>query len=235
MLRSMRKKAGYFQSSRTLAFGLIAMLPLLLGYEYLTLAASRDHMAQVRNGGDVILRTLLSLVGIHSPFYLGIGLVVVIGAAIFLRRKGTRLLPQYFFYGVIESACYALLMTFILTTVTDRLMLAVGSGRSFHASLMLALGAGVYEEIIFRMFLFAGTAWILTSKRLAHPVMVFFLCASFSSVLFSAAHYMGAERFSWYAALYRFFAGLLFCLIYQFRGLGIAGWTHALYDCFLIL
>jgi len=235
MLRSLRKKAGYYQSSRTLAFGLISMLPLLLGYEYLTLAASRDHMAQVRNGGDVILRTLLSLVGIHSPFYLGIGLVVVIGAAILLRRKGTRLMPHYFFFGVIESAVYALLMTLILTTVTDRLMLALGDGRSFHANLMLALGAGVYEEILFRAFLFAGSVWILTNKTRIHPAAIFMMCAAVSSVLFSAAHYMGAERFSWYAALYRFFAGVLFCLIYQFRGLGIAGWTHALYDCFLIL
>ena len=68
MKKMLRKKAGYFQSSRTLAFGLISMLPLLLGYEYLTLAATREHLLQVRNGADVILRTLLSAVGIHSPF-----------------------------------------------------------------------------------------------------------------------------------------------------------------------
>jgi len=235
MVKSWRKKAGYYQSSRTLAFGLIAMLPLLLGYEYLTLAANRDHMSQVRNGGDVILRTLLSLVGVHSPFYLGIGLLLVIGAAIVLRRKGTRLEPQYFFYAVIESVVYALLLTYVLTTITGHLMLAVGNGRSFHANLMLALGAGVYEEIIFRLFLFAGTAWVMTNTTRAHPVAIFMICAAFSSALFSAAHYMGAERFSWYAAIYRFLAGILFCLIYQLRGLGIAGWTHALYDCFLIL
>jgi hypothetical protein len=235
MNKFLRRKSGYIQSSRTLAFGLIAMLPLLLGYEYLTLAASQDHMAQVRNGADVILRTLLSAVGIHSPFYLGIGLMVIILAAVFLRRKGTRLEVHYFAFAIIESAVYALALIFILTSLTDRLVLAIGQERSFHANLMLALGAGVYEEIVFRLFLYAGSVLILTNFSRFTPAGIYLFSAVFSSVLFSAAHYMGSELFSWYSAVFRFLAGLLFCLIYHFRGLGIAGWTHALYDCFLML
>jgi len=29
--------------------------------------------------------------------------------------------------------------------------------------------------------------------------------------------------------------GLLFCLLYEIRGLGIAVWTHSLYDVFVFL
>ena len=196
MKNSLRKKAGYFQSSRTLAFGLIAMLPLLLGYEYLTLRASQEHMLQVRNGADVILRTMLQMVGIHSPFYLGIGLLVIIGAAVVLRRRGTRLELSYFFYAVVESVIYALLLAYVLTAVTDRLMLLLAVRRSFHADLMLALGAGVYEELVFRLFLYAGTALILTNFWRKDPRLIYFGCAVFSSIIFSAAHYMGIEAFA---------------------------------------
>ncbi|HNS73036.1 MAG TPA: CPBP family intramembrane metalloprotease [bacterium] len=235
MKKMLRKKAGYYQSSRTLAFGLISMLPLLLGYEYLTLAATREHILQVRNGADVILRALLSAVGVHSPFYFGIGLVVAIGAAVLLRRKGTRLRVNYFFYAIVESAVYALILALALTTVTDYIMLSMGEERSFHASLMLALGAGVYEEIVFRLFLYGGMVLVLTNlTRLPMP-FIYLGCAVLSSAVFSAAHYMGHEVFTWYTAVFRFLAGLLFCLIYHFRGLGIAGWSHALYDFFLIL
>jgi len=235
MKKMLRKKAGYFQSSRTLAFGLISMLPLLLGYEYLTLAATREHLLQVRNGADVILRTLLSAVGIHSPFYLGIGLVITIGAAVLFRRKGTRLRVNYFFYAIVESAFYALLLALVLTTATDFIMLSLGEERSFHASLMLALGAGVYEEIIFRLFLYGGMVLVLTHLTRLPLTLIYLVCAALSSAVFSAAHYMGHEAFAWYTAVFRFLAGLLFCLIYHFRGLGIAGWSHALYDLFLIL
>ncbi|HOC25829.1 MAG TPA: CPBP family intramembrane metalloprotease [bacterium] len=235
MKKMLRKKAGYFQSSRTLAFGLISMLPLLLGYEYLTLAATREHLLQVRNGADVILRTLLSAVGIHSPFYLGIGLVITIGAAVLFRRKGTRLRVAYFFYAIVESAFYALLLALVLTTATDYIMLSMGEERSFHASLMLALGAGVYEEIVFRLFLYGGMALVLTHLTRLPLTIIYLVCAALSSAVFSAAHYMGHEAFAWYTAVFRFLAGLLFCLIYHFRGLGIAGWSHALYDLFLIL
>jgi len=235
MKKMLRKKAGYFQSSRTLAFGLISMLPLLLGYEYLTLAATREHLLQVRNGADVILRTLLSAVGIHSPFYLGIGLVITIGAAVLFRRKGTRLRVNYFFYAIVESAFYALLLALVLTTATDYIMLSMGEERSFHASLMLALGAGVYEEIVFRLFLYGGMALVLTHLTRLPLTIIYLVCAALSSAVFSAAHYLGHEAFAWYTAVFRFLAGLLFCLIYHFRGLGIAGWSHALYDLFLIL
>ncbi len=231
----LRKKAGYYQSSRTLAFGLISMLPLLLGYEYLTLVATREYLVQVRNGADVILRTLLSAVGIHSPFYLGIALVFAIGAAVLLRRKGTRLRVKYFFYAIVESAFYALLLSLVLTTATDYVMLSMGEERSFHASLMLALGAGVYEEIVFRLFLYGGMVLVLTHLTRLPLTLIYLACAALSAAVFSGAHYMGREVFAWYTAVFRFLAGLLFCLIYHFRGLGIAGWSHALYDIFLIL
>lgn len=235
MPRAWSKKAGYFQSSRTLAFGLIAILPLLAGYQYLAFAASKEQVLQVRNGADVILRQLFAVVGIHSPFYLGTLLVAAIGAAIIMRRKGTRLEPRYFLFAILESVLYALLFTWLLTEATDRLMLAMGARRSFHADLMLALGAGVYEELLFRVVLYGGAALILLRFTPMHPVIITIVAALVSSLLFAWAHYMGWEQFNWYSFVYRLLAGLLFCLLYQFRGLGIAAWAHALYDIFLIV
>lgn len=225
----------YFRSSQTLAFGLIAVLPLLLGYEYLALRASQEHVLEVRNGADVILRTLLKGIGLHSPFYLGIGLVVALGLAIGFRRRGTHLQVSHFFLALFESVLYAVALTYALTGTIEQFMLSATVQRAFHSELMLALGAGVYEEVFFRLLLFGSSVYALRHITSFHPVMLTLSCAVFSSVLFSLAHYMGFESFTVYSFIYRFLAGMIFCLIYYYRGFGIAAWTHAIYDIVLIL
>ncbi len=225
----------YFRSSQTLAFGLIAVLPLLLGYEYLALRASQEHMLQVRNGADVILRTLLHGIGFHSPFYLGIGLVAAIGLAIGFRKRGTHLQLSHFFLALFESALYAVILTCVLTGRFELFLLSTTPPRAFHSELMLALGAGVYEELFFRLLLFGSLVYALRHLGRWHPVGITLFCAVFSSILFSLAHYMGFESFTVYSFIYRFLAGMIFCLIYYYRGLGIAAWTHAIYDIFLII
>ena len=50
-----------------------------------------------------------------------------------------------------------------------------------------------------------------------------------TSVLFSAAHYIGpsGEVFRWYTFLFRFLAGTMFAVLFRYRGFGIAAGTHA--------
>ena len=58
-----------------------------------------------------------------------------------------------------------------------------------------------------------------------------------TSVLFSAAHYIGpaGDKFGWTTFLFRFLAGAYFAVLFRCRGFGIAAGTHAFYDVLLCL
>jgi len=102
-------------------------------------------------------------------------------------------------------------------------------------NLMMAIGAGVFEELLFRAFAYGLLAYlfirIFAAENTWLPKIIF---AIFSAFIFSWAHDFANLDFGSYVFLYRFVMGILFCLLYEFRGLGIAVWTHTLYDVFVI-
>jgi hypothetical protein len=96
------------------------------------------------------------------------------------------------------------------------------------------VGAGVYEELLFRLLLVPPVC--LGAARLG---MVRWLSIAgavvLTSLAFSAAHYLGpqGEHFETFSFMFRFTAGAMFALLFVFRGFGIAAGTHALYDIFV--
>jgi membrane protease YdiL (CAAX protease family) len=97
--------------------------------------------------------------------------------------------------------------------------------------LVTYLGAGIYEEALFRLALFSSLAAILRALELPQ-VMAVAVAAVASAVFFSTAHHLGpyGQTYSNYLFLFRLAAGLYFALLYQFRGFGIAVGAHACYN-----
>jgi membrane protease YdiL (CAAX protease family) len=93
------------------------------------------------------------------------------------------------------------------------------------------LGAGIYEEALFRLALFSAIAAILRGLDMGQGLSVF-LAAVSSAVLFSTAHHIGpyGQAYSNYLFLFRVAAGMYFALLYQLRGFGIAVGAHACYN-----
>jgi membrane protease YdiL (CAAX protease family) len=104
------------------------------------------------------------------------------------------------------------------------------------AWIIVALGAGVHEELVFRVLLLGGVVAFLSGPlkvRRGLAVAVGFIV---SSVLFSAAHHIiGGEPFRMGPFVYRVFCGLIFASLYEWRGLAVAVYTHALYDIYVFL
>jgi hypothetical protein len=93
------------------------------------------------------------------------------------------------------------------------------------------IGAGIYEEVLFRLVLFSGITIAL--RAVFFPTLIAVpLSALGSAALFAAAHHVGAygEPFDQYVFLFRMVAGVYFALVYQLRGFGVAAGAHALYD-----
>ena len=250
--------ASYWDASRAHRHSLLFALPLLLAYEALA-AVLAAPTGGVRNGADVILR---SLVGALAGRYEALAFaVVVIGTSIWLiardLRSGGRLRPIYFPAMLLESALLASVFGIVVGTVTAQLLgtfsalelaapaeavLARAQGTPIErmgpaTQLMVSLGAGLYEELLFRVILVAAIAFVGRSFIGWRPLTAGAVATVTGALIFSAFHYVGpyGDPFQLQSFTFRAIAGLFFSALYLLRGFGITAWTHALYDVFLLL
>ncbi|MGE0440079.1 MAG: CPBP family intramembrane glutamic endopeptidase [Gemmatimonadales bacterium] len=239
------KKNSYWVRSRAPRYSITFAVPLLLCYEALAFLLSGDAIAGVRNGADVLLKSAFTaLGGRHGLTIFGIVLLGA-GAGLILRdrQRNGAIEPRIFLGMTAESVLYALALGGVAGTLTSLLLghvpLAAGGLTQFDlpTRLMISLGAGLYEELVFRVLLVSGLAFLGTKvlgwSAGASGVMATILGA----LIFSGFHYIGpfGDPFRLESFVFRAVAGVLFSALYLLRGFGIAAWSHALYDIFLSL
>lgn len=218
---------------------LVLVLPLLVFYEIGVLAS--DQM----NGADLITSTLVRAFGVKGLIWTQVGLmVIVVAIAIYLRRNQQLSLRQIL-PVLIESLLYALLMgSFIIFVMVDllgidpRLAATPLSRAGVFQKLVMSVGAGVHEELVFRLLLLGGLSALLTKTGLVKRTWLAFVIALvISSLLFSAVHHIGplGDPLRVGVFVYRAIAGVLFGLLFQLRGFAIAVYTHALYDIYVLI
>ena len=238
---------SYWRTARQPRYSLSFALPLLAAYEALAFLLSGFQMAGVRNGADVLLKSLfLGLGGRHGLAVFGLllvgGGVAVVGRDI---RHSGRLQPRYFLLMAGESVVYALTFGLVAGTLTGLLLMSAnltsaatawsGTALNLPVQLMISLGAGIYEELLFRVLLVSTIAVIARRALGWSAAGASVLAVVLGAIIFSAFHYVGpyGERLALGSFTYRAMAGLLFSGLYVLRGFGITAWTHALYDVFL--
>ena len=120
----------------------------------------------------------------------------------------------------------------------DALPLAIGASQeqAWPVKLMVSLGAGLYEELLFRVLLVSGL--MVVAKMIlgwGRPAAAGFAVVT-GALVFSAFHYVGpyGDPLELPSFAFRTIAGLAFSGLYVTRGFGITAWTHALYDVFLL-
>ena len=230
----------YWTTSRSHRYSLTFALPLLLLYELLeAVAPVRSSGGIVRNGADVLLTGVFSwMLGPRGPL---VFMALVIGGALWLilrdRTGGPfRVSTLGAMFG--ESLVLALLFGVVVGTATMQLVgplraLAAGSPLDGGplARLTLSLGAGLYEELLFRVVI---VALLSNGLRLIglRPLLAGSLAVITGALLFSAFHYIGplGEPLQLESFVFRALAGVAFSAMYLTRGFGITAWTHALYD-----
>ena len=235
---------SYWSQSRSHRYSLLFALPLLLVYELLeAISPVRMQGGVVRNGADVVLTDLFTyLLGPRGPL---VFMAMVIGASLWLIRRDRgagRVQSGVFALMLGEAVVLALAFGVVVGMVTARVlgplraMAAGGIGGTSMERLTLSLGAGLYEELLFRVVIVAllSNAFRLVGiGRLPAGVAATVVGA----VLFSAFHYVGplGEPFRIESFIFRAIAGLAFSALYLTRGFGITAWTHALYDVAVLL
>lgn len=238
---------SYWRSTRSPRYSLLFAAPLLVLYELLAFLLSHDAIAGVRNGADVLLKSLfVGLGGRQGLIAFG---VLLVGAGLVLVwrdwRKSGPPRPAWFGGMAAESLLYALLFGGITAGLTSLILtgrLAIVAGQSpmetlsLPTQLMISLGAGIYEELLFRVLLVGSLAWM--GRRLGwRPVAAGVFATIVGALIFSAFHYIGpyGDRLELSSFTFRAVAGVLFSGLYLLRGFGITAWTHALYDVVLTI
>jgi hypothetical protein len=211
-----------------LTASLVLIFPLLLAYEIGVLFAG--HV----NGADVVTRSLYGAVGSRGG-YLLIHAVFALAFLLWVRRdrRWTTLSIEVAAPVILEAAVYALTLGALGALIVERLL---GLGIT-GSEIVSALGAGVHEELVFRLGAMTGLVALLGRSSLVDRRVAVALALVGSAVLFAAAHHLGShgEVFTAHAFAYRCVAGIVFGLVFWCRSLAHAVYAHALYDIVVAL
>jgi membrane protease YdiL (CAAX protease family) len=225
---------------------------MLVAYEVGVLCLGGHHPETIRNGADHWLRCALFVVGVNFFWVPPLLLTLVFILWTWQRRYDRpRDLVSILSGMVLESVTFALGLWALSRALAPLLLqagielaapaisdepAALGAAEPALRQLVTYLGAGIYEEALFRLALFSSLAAILRATDLGRMTAVL-VAAIASAVLFSTAHHLGpyGQPYSNYLFLFRLVAGLYFALLYQLRGFGIAVGAHACYNLMVSL
>jgi hypothetical protein len=215
----------------------------LIAYQGLATVLSRGATGGMRNGADVLLQdAFFAVFGRYEPIAFA---VAVIGPAMWLvardLRSGRRLVPGVFVGMLAESCLLAAVFGTVIGTITThllhfRMMIGPLAHTPLATRIMLALGAGIYEELLFRVILVSGIAAIAERLLKWQRTPASIVAVVISATIFSAFHYIGpyGDPFRVDSFLFRLLGGVAFSVVYLVRGFGITAWTHALYDVLVL-
>lgn len=231
---------SYFENTNNLLYSFLVSLPLFLLYEILIVISQPVGDSIVRISVDVWIKSLFTYLGVNAVSF---SLLVVVLIGLFIvykeRERLKTLRFSYFPVLILESTLYAIVVAFISQSLVSLVLNIAASdpisSLSVTQQLALSLGAGLYEELFFRVILV--TLFILLFTKLLGKKWAGVTAAVvLSALLFSAVHYVGSmgDAFTLGSFLYRFLFGLILNGIYVWRGFGVAAWTHAIYDIMVI-
>lgn len=223
---------------------LMFILPLIVLYQ-IGIVQSGSH---VRNLAEVWMTGPIAILGVPAATAVNIALIIGVIAVLLRMRRTGSVSIAFAFLMALESVIYAFLMfsgvsiaahmlhqAFMDLLYTGRLQEIVSS--LFSRQLLLGIGAGVYEELLFRVLFIGGGALVMNKVLRFSRAFSLIVLLILSSILFSAAHHVEStgEPFCRYVFIFRAISGFLLGIIFIVRGPGIPVATHAAYNILVLL
>jgi len=218
---------------------LLFLLPWIVAYESGVLLFSDLLSHGVRNGADGWMRAALPVTGAGQVILLPLIVVAILLTWHIVCRHPWKIRLETQVGMLAESLLLAVALVaagqlhqLLFMNLPPRFSeLRLLSVHSPWPQAVSCIGAGVYEEVLFRLMLLPAAFLVFRmfefSARLAAIVS-----AVLTSVVFAIAHHIGpaAEAFNLFAFSFRAAAGLFFASVFFLRGFGIAVGCHATYD-----
>ena len=231
------KPGGYYQAAAHPFSALLFVAPLLALYEVGVVKAAAGGVP-LRAGADDWARSTLAQAGLTWPFAAPAIVVAMLAIWAYVRRADRPAPAVRTFAGMalesvlLAAALWALAKNFgPLLERWHPTHLALEFRPAAARELLTYLGAGIFEEAIFRLGLYVGLVVVLRRGGLP-PLLAAAIAAPAGAALFALAHHAGpaGEALRSGVVLFRALAGLFFTAVFVLRGFGIAAGAHAAYD-----
>jgi hypothetical protein len=238
---------SYWSEARRPIQILAFLLPLIVAYELcLALVLPADDGQHVNTvEAHKTLLAFFRAFGIAPTggLYLG-GLVIVVVLLVWhvLTRDRWRIDPMVVAYMGIEAILLAIPLLVLGHLAAQGLVAAAPSGPEFRdlgvlSQMAISVGAGLYEELLFRMILIALIHTLLVDMARTPPWVGSLVAITVAAAAFTWYHDLDGPdgRISPRKTLFYFGAGLYLGLVFLTRGFGLAVGVHAIYDIITVL
>jgi membrane protease YdiL (CAAX protease family) len=205
------------------------LLPLLAFHELVSLTRPQRVVA------SVMLQKFLELFGPMGVWAPGVAVVVILLATHL--ASGKRWTIRWKHVGVMYAEAALLAIPLLALNWAMPLSASQLDPQSLIDQLALGVGAGVYEELMFRLIFISMAMMIGADLLRLNRTRTAIVSAVLSALVFAAHHHqpIGAEPFEFSRFAFRSIAGLYLALIFWYRGYGPAAGCHAAYNVALVL
>jgi len=227
----------YFSYTRNSIISLLFIFPFFLMYEILAFFLFDNSNYVIRNSADIIFRDIFQIITNNTIITYNSLLLILILCFIFYsyNDKKIEFNLNYIFLMFIEGIIFGLSLVVILNgynvfNYSSQNYFLIDYSFMFYS----CLGAGIWEEILFRYLLL--TILIAFLNKATNKYTSIIISIIVSSLIFSMFHYIGSsgDVFTIYTFIVRFVGGIYLSIIYLYRGLGISMISHIVYDFVLV-
>jgi len=201
----------------------------------------RCKAQEIKNTADVVIKVPFALFGRNGSLIFNLFVIVFLLVSAFYVEKKYQFSSMTFILMFVEGAVYALFIGYGLGYVVYKALFPLALAKPFFTNIwtgiVFSVGAGVYEEIVFRLLLVSLLYFIFTKLlKIKKPISAI-ISVLIGALIFTSAHYLGPlkDSFTYASFTFRLLAGLVLSTIFMFRGLGVVVYTHAIYNVLTVL
>lgn len=242
---------SYLATTSQPLYALIFLLPLIGLYEVGTILVNTDELARtsLRIVSFTWLMGLAEWLGVDQSFVWAFPGMVVVIILLFWHLSSHyswKVHPHWLGWMALESVVLTFPLFVFSLLIHSSTTMAAGAGDhillvsegGFRAKVITSIGAGIYEELVFRLILIGLLLVIFEDLCKLKRSHASFIAVLVSAVLFAVHHYISYQDGQWLTLdafkvpsfVFRTAAGIYFAVIFRYRGYGIAAGAHIAYD-----
>jgi membrane protease YdiL (CAAX protease family) len=226
---------GYFQRAEMPLTSLVFLLPLIVLYELGThYISTSSHQGEQRIIAFNLLQQFFGWFGATGKYLPAMAVAGILLSWHIARGDAWKIRVGTLGGMVVESFVLAIPLI-LMGCVAARYWSLAASRLPDSSLIILSIGAGIYEELVFRLMILTILHLLLIDILKLRKSWSYLLMVLISSLLFAGYHYLGNEHFVWQTFVFRTAAGLYFGAIFVFRGFGITAGSHAAYDILIVV
>jgi len=226
----------YFRRAELPLNSLAFLLPLIVVYELgTTMIVSSSGGSPQHIIAFTLMQRFFMFFGATGRYLPALAVVAILLGWHVVRRDPWQIDVATLLGMLLESIVLSVPLLAIGVAAARYAIMSAAAPPNTSNLLILSLGAGIYEELVFRLIAFTALSFVFVDLMGLKPGVSNLLMVLTASVLFAAYHYLGAEAFRWRTFAFRTVAGAYFGAIFVWRGFGITAGSHAAYDTILVL